>query len=1016
MNRLRLAAFVALLAITASASALAQETRGTIEGVIKDASGAVLPGVSVEARHKSGATATAVTNAEGHYQFPALTPGSYVIVALLSGFSPGQRDDVMLTIGQQLRVDLVLSVGSISEAVNVRAESPIVDVKKTAVSTTITAETIDLIPKGRDFLSAIVGIPGTNDVSRAGGLMIDGATATENRYVVDGMDTTNLQTGLSGKRVIIDFIDQISVQRSGYNAEYRAATGGVVSAISKSGSNAYHGELGLNYTGPWLNRSLQGDVRPSLNISPIDNQTLEYIYAPRVHETDEFEPVGQFSGPILRNRMWFFAGAAPSRQVQERTVTWAQVNPGGQTQTFRDIDINNQYMYSVTAQLNGRLRARFNGNNGRADPGLTVPTFDAASGVSTANPLNFNPQPQVRTVSKSDSYSGSLDWSASDKMFFAASGGWFQTNAYSDHGDPFEGTRRTFTNSNITFALVPDAFKGPTNFADNPSNSYQLNDSFNRLNLNGEMSTFRSWKGQHSLKVGAQYQKLGNSVDRGEQFLNIQFNWNQSFQPVAGGPPQRGTYGYYNARRSFTIGDVTSHNVGLFLQDQWSVTNTLTFNMGLRADRTYIPSYRPENPSLSFSFAQKIAPRIGAAYDVKGDGRWKAYGSWGIFYDIEKLDMPRGAWGADKWIDYTYTLDTFDWKSVDCAEKDGSAGCPGTLIQRLDRRHVSNEPDNFLVDPDLNPMKAQEATLGLDHELSSVMSIGVRYTHKWLNEAVEDIGVIDPVLGAEIFYIANPGKGIGEFPLGAQWPATPEAKRVYDGFDISFNKRLQNSWSLNTNILFSRLWGNYSGLTNAQSENARNSPNVSRAFDGLFMSFDATGSPVYGRMAVDMPVQFKALGTYVMPWGTSVGVDFRASSGLLQTTFVTYQSVPVPVNGYGDLGRTPMFNQTNLLFGHTFRLPKNISFNAQLTVNNLFDQDTVTTFDTSPFLQGSLSFPTDAARNFSTFFNGFDWEARRAAINAATPTTANLDPRYGSGLGTGFQSARSVRLYARFSF
>ena len=116
-------------------------------------------------------------------------------------------------------------------------------------------------------------------------------------------------------------------------------------------------------------------------------------------------------------------------------------------------------MYSVTAQLNGRLRARFNGNNGRADPGLSVPAFDAASGVSTTNPLNFNPQPQVRTVSKSDSYSGSLDWSASDKMFFAASGGWFQTNAYSDHGDPFEGTRRTFTNSNVTFALVPDAFK-----------------------------------------------------------------------------------------------------------------------------------------------------------------------------------------------------------------------------------------------------------------------------------------------------------------------------------------------------------------------------------------------------------------------------------------------------------------------------------------------------------------------------------------------------------------------------
>jgi hypothetical protein len=152
-----------------------------------------------------------------------------------------------------------------------------------------------------------------------------------------------------------------------------------------------------------------------------------------------------------------------------------------------------------------------------------------------------------------------------------------------------------------------------------------------------------------------------------------------------------------------------------------------------------------------------------------------------------------------------------------------------------------------------------------------------------------------------------------------------------------------------------------------------------------------------------------------MPWGTSVGVDYRANSGLLQTTFLSYQTVPVPVNGYGDLGRTPFFSQTNLLFGHTFRLPRNISFNAQLTVFNLFDQDTVMAFDTSPFLNGSLTFPTDAD-HFHTFFNGFDWRARMAQINAANSSLGNPDPRYGSGLGTSFQGARSVRVYARFSF
>jgi hypothetical protein len=291
----------------------------------------------------------------------------------------------------------------------------------------------------------------------------------------------------------------------------------------------------------------------------------------------------------------------------------------------------------------------------------------------------------------------------------------------------------------------------------------------------------------------------------------------------------------------------------------------------------------------------------------------------------------------------------------------------------------------------------------------------VRYTHKWLNRAIEDVGVIDPVLGAEIFYIANPGEGVGAFPLGEGYPQTPKAKRVYDGIDISFNRRLHNNWSLNTSLLFSRLWGNYTGLSNGQSETGRNAPNVTRAFDGLFMSFDSQGNPNYGRMGTDIPVQFKALATYMMPWGTSVGVDQRVQSGLLHTTTVNFQSVPVAVYGFGDLGRTPTFSTTNLLFGHTFRMPRNMRVNVQLNVNNLFDQDTVTAYDTTPYLNGSLSFPNQQ-QNFNEFFAGFDPAANMAAVNAQTSTLGQPDPRYGSGRGTSFQGARSVRVYARFAF
>lgn len=1005
-----------LLALAMPALASAQETRGAIEGVVRDASAAVLPGATVEVKSTSGASATTITDERGAYRFPALPVGTYSVVATLGGFNAGRRDDILLTLGQQLRADITLTVGTMSETVSVTAESPIVDVKKNSVSTTITADVLDLIPKGRDFLDALTGIPGTNDVARAGGIMIDGATATENRYIVDGMDITSLDQGDSGKRIIIDFVEQIQVQRSGYNPEYRAATGGVISAISKSGANTFRGEFGVNYSGPSLNRTLQGEVRPTLQISPLDDQTLEYIYAPRVHDTSTVEPVMQLSGPILQNRLWFFVGVAPSRTEQTRSVTWRDPNPNGpQEQTFQDVDTNNQFMYSVTSQVGGNVRLRFNGSNGRSDPGLSVPAWDAASGVSTANPRNFNPQPTIRTFGTSDSYSGSMDWTASSKLFVNATTGWYQTDSYSDGGEPFEDTRRTFANSNLTMTDVPEEFRRVSGFADNPVNTFNDRDAFQRFNANVDMTTYRTWKGQHSFKAGVQYERLGNSVDIGQQFANISLNWNRSFQPVAGGSPQRGTYGYYTVSRSYTGGEVTSHNLGLFLQDQWSVSSRLTFNYGLRLDRTHIPSYREENPSLGFSFGEKLAPRVGFAYDVQGDGRSKLYGSWGVFYDIEKLEMPRGLWGADHWVQYTYTLDTPNWPTIDCADVEGSTGCPGRLIERLDRRHVSNEISNLLVDPNLKPMRAQEATIGLDREITNHMSIGVRYTHKWLNRAIEDVGVIDPVLGAEIFYIANPGEGIGEFPLGEQYPRTPEAKRVYDGIDVSFNRRLHNNWSLNTSLLFSRLWGNYTGLSNGQSESGRNSPNVTRAFDGLFMSFDSKGNANYGRMGTDIPVQFKALATYVMPWGTSVGVDQRVQSGLLHTTSVNFQSVPVAVYGFGDLGRTPVWSTTNLLFGHTFRMPRNMRVNVQLNVSNLFDQDTVTAFDTTPYLTGSLAFPNQSA-NFNEFFAGFDPVANMAAVNAQTSTLANPDPRYGSDRGTSFQGARSVRVFARFSF
>ena len=133
---------------------------------------------------------------------------------------------------------------------------------------------------------------------------------------------------------------------------------------------------------------------------------------------------------------------------------------------------------------------------------------------------------------------------------------------------------------------------------------------------------------------------------------------------------------------------------------------------------------------------------------------------------------------------------------------------------------------------------------------------------------------------------------------------------------------------------------------------------MNRFFDGLFMSFSEKGCPgivdcndlaTYGRLQNDRPFQFKLQGTYVAPWrwAPTIGVNFVAQSGLLQTTSVSYKNVPVMVYGRGNLGRSSTFNATDIQLGYRMRLPQKMTMFVQLTVSNVFDQDIVTRFFTT---------------------------------------------------------------------
>ena len=540
-------------------------------------------------------------------------------------------------------------------------------------------------------------------------------------------------------------------------------------------------------------------------------------------------------------------------------------------------------------------------------------------------------------------------------------------------------------------------------YADKPSSTRNARDKFGRVGLNIDGTYYANFKGQHTLKGGVQWERLSNDVLIGAQAPTVTINWNASRTTLDDSPRQcAAPTATTRWPAPYTEGKIHSNNLGFFLQDAWTVNNRLTLNLGLRSDSETIPSYQPQNPSLSFGLGEKIAPRVGFAYDMTGNGRWKTYGSWGMFYDISKLEMPRGAWGADHWIDYHYTLDSFNWPTISCEGPAGS-GCAGTFIEQADRRHVSNDPNNNLIDPNIKPIRTQEFTLGVDHDLGRSMSIGVRYAHKWLDRTIEDVGIQVAGVG-EVFMIANPGYGIAEFTLAATCPtcpAQPKAKRVYDGLEFRLVKRLSNRWSMNTSYVWvSGLDGNYSGLTSSD-ENNRNAPSVARFFDGLYMSFDAHGNPIDGPLQTERPHYFKFQGTYDLPWGTGIGAIVQAASGTLQQSTITYKSVPIFDDARGNMGRSPIYSQTDLFLQHDFRF-RGARLNLGLTVNNVFDQDTVTRLFTTRY-RDAIAGITDAQ-----FFQGFD-VAALAAARALRP-----DARFNQA--DQFLGARSFRVQTRISF
>jgi len=981
---------LALALLGACAPAAAQEQRGSIEGIVRDSSGGVLPGVTIEARSPSMAgVQTTVTDTNGLYRFPALPPGRYEVNATLQGFQATKSSDVRLELGQVLKVDLAMAVGGVSENVKVTAESPLIDVKQNVAGANVQAEIIERIPKGRDFAGVVTSAPGITSEARNRGIQIDGASGADNRFLIDGVDTTNLLNGTSGKTLPVDFVDTVQAKASGYAAEYRASLGGVISAVTKSGGNRYHGSGGIYFTAD----NLQGDVRQTLRLNPSNQNLAEYVTTP-VDDYRTTEPIFDIGGPIAKDRVWFFVGYNPSWTGRTRTVRFGATGPTG---TFSQKPIAKIVHYNVTGQITRNLRGRFAASNQRDKGGYALPN-SGPGGVSTSNAALF--PSVIRRDSSNDSYSGVLDWVVNNRTYVNVTTTRFKVNQH-DVGTFSTALRHTFQASNFQFAEIPASLQKVSGFADNPSSSQFVRGGLSRFNFNADVTRYANWRGQHTIKGGFQVERIVDDTLSGEQAATVQLFWDQSYA-LNDGRRIRGTYGYYNVVRFVTIGDIESNNVGLFAQDSWTLNRKLTLNLGLRSEKEDVPSYRPDNPGVHFTFGDKIAPRVGFAYDVHGDSQWKVYGSWGVFYDLMKLTVGRVMFGGDIWMNNYYTLDTFNWPSISCGDGAPGSGCPGTFITQFDFRPVANNPTHDLVDPDLKPARSQELTFGIDHELTKTMSVGMRYAHKWVDYAIEAVCNFTPS-GEEDCGVNNPGFGseLGTYPLGRNNPPQPAAVRDYDGIEFRLRKRLANRWSADVSYLFSNLRGNWSGIASSDEAVGSLQPNSGRSFNLLYYAYDTRGNVTVGPQGTDRPHQFKLQGTYDLPWGTLVGVNAIVESGIPRSTVMTQKNIAFFPYGRGDLGRTPTYSQVDLLVQQEVRLPRNLRMTVGLNAINLFDKNTITRYNTTPYRdQFNVS---DA-----TFFGGFDPAAVAAASNF------RRDARL--GMASEYQDFRVIRLQAKFSF
>ena len=781
------------------AAAQARLTGGDLTGVVADASGGVLPGATVTVTNtETNIARSVVTDAAGRYVVAALPPGTYGLMVELTGFTTRTRRGIVVALGQTVAADVTLEIGVTREEVTVTAEVPLMPVGRTEVASVVTQKLIDNLPiNGRSFISFSVITPGVSTdrtpqqgASATSGLSFTGQRARSNNIMVDGLDNNDPVVGAVRAVFSQEAVREFQVLADSYSAEFGKASGGVVNIVTKSGTNEFHGN-GFFY---FRDKSL--NAKNYFDQYDIYGNAVNLDKAP--YSQNQWG--GTAGGPIVKNRTFFFAAFERTDIGDSRLVT---IDPTAATllnslgfpvetgnvpanTSNTEVLVKGDHQWGPNHSIVVRANAADINHDGIDDFGGIVARSRGTE--------------QIRT-----------DWALSASQTDVFSARWlneFRTQFAHENQDiqaldPTCGGPCVAENQGgPTLEVTGVASVGRQRFTPQPRRN-------NRIQL---MDTMSHFAGAHQVKAGVEYNRIDSPGDHNGLPLHFggryifsaipQLGLNSALDALRLGIPAAYVQGYGTSSIAMTTSDLS-----LFLQDEWKL-NRLVVKPGLRYQRQMWGDFNYQVSDVSgttFSYGMprdnnNLAPRLAAAYDVKGDGRTSLHGSYGMFFENTYTTVASVTEIVDGRSDGVRTL-------VLSAPRASIAwNAPGRRLTEAQASAVigaTTYPSTVIsLDPNMKTGYAHQTSFGVDQAIGPNLSLSVNGV---VVRGYNQPGTIDynPVLPS----VLGPSRRPNDLPCSAN----PAATCINGGIPGTSASVLQYT-------SFARTW--YKGLTVALTKRA----------------------------------------------------------------------------------------------------------------------------------------------------------------------------------------------------